>query len=304
MLRTVREDGTCFITQPAHAELAGYLAAHWGNTEFARPGQYAPAPDPARLRAETILAITQHDNGWWEWEASPDMAEADGLPADLSTVLRDHEASMNRWRLGIPRLRRAHPYASLLISVHPYWLYAPRVLDGGDPAFLHPLFRPSGPEAAEGEEADAVRGYVEEVDRLRWELLEEVRSDPATREWVEPQHLHPHSRLLQVLDGLSLYLCSALIPARQGEARGQGADEVDLLHVPRRNWEDRVTVRLRPAGERRVRLSPYPFDVAPLRATVPTKRFSHPPGAGESFADLWPATPLELIEFVLEPGAA
>ena len=59
------------IAQPDHAAVSGYLAAHWGNDEFARPGSFAPFPEPERLRAETIFAIAEHDNGWWEWEADP-----------------------------------------------------------------------------------------------------------------------------------------------------------------------------------------------------------------------------------------
>ena len=54
------------VSQPDHAELSGLLAANWGNDEFARPGQFASANDPEQLRAETVLAIAQHDNGWWE----------------------------------------------------------------------------------------------------------------------------------------------------------------------------------------------------------------------------------------------
>ena len=73
------------ITQPDHAAVSGYLAAHWGNGEFARPGSFAPFPEPERLRAETILAIAEHDNGWWEWEGDP---QRDPLTAYRCTSLR------------------------------------------------------------------------------------------------------------------------------------------------------------------------------------------------------------------------
>jgi len=36
MLRTNREGRAWLVTQPHHAEVAGYLAAHWGNREFVR----------------------------------------------------------------------------------------------------------------------------------------------------------------------------------------------------------------------------------------------------------------------------
>lgn len=53
--------------------------------------------DPERLRAEVILAIAEHDNGWWEWEAIPDLY-ADGFPAGLGEVLQSQQAGIDRWR--------------------------------------------------------------------------------------------------------------------------------------------------------------------------------------------------------------
>ena len=100
MLRTDREGRAWLITQPHHAEVAGYLAAHWGNREFVRLGHFATTPDPERLRAETVLGIAQHDNGWWEWDATPRLREADGLPLGLAEVLRNQQEGMDKWRLG------------------------------------------------------------------------------------------------------------------------------------------------------------------------------------------------------------
>ena len=37
-------------------------------------------------------------------------------------------------------------------------------------------------------------------------------------------------------------------------------DEIEILHVPRRNWDDRVKLRFRPLGEGRLECNPYPFD--------------------------------------------
>ena len=100
--RTVSGELWC-ISQPDHAAAAGYLAAHWGNGQFARPGRYAPFPDPERLRAETVLAIAEHDNGWWEWEADPQIDPADGLPLDLTSL--EQSDGLQRWRLGVSGTR-------------------------------------------------------------------------------------------------------------------------------------------------------------------------------------------------------
>src|SRR5688500_3939661 len=96
--------------------------------------------NPERLRREVVLAVSEHDNGWWEWEADPVIAE-DGLPSGLGEVLIDPVAGMQRWRQGIPRLAEQHPYASLLISEHAYWLYAAQFVENAPPEFVHALQR-------------------------------------------------------------------------------------------------------------------------------------------------------------------
>ncbi len=96
MLKTEYKNKIYFITQPDHAKVSGFLAAHWGNEEFARPGYYSDSQDPDRLRAETVLGIAEHDNGWWEWEASPE-PDADGLPKGLTAVLKNQQEGMSRW---------------------------------------------------------------------------------------------------------------------------------------------------------------------------------------------------------------
>ena len=90
-------------SQPDHAAVSGYLAAHWGNADFQRPGYYTPSPDAEAIRAETVLAIAEHDNGWWEWEADPPLDPNDGLPLHLLALT--HESGLDRWRRG--RDRRA-----------------------------------------------------------------------------------------------------------------------------------------------------------------------------------------------------
>ncbi len=57
MLKTTRGTQVWLITQPSHAELAGQMAAHWGNEEFAVPGHFAPSADPERLRREVAFAV-------------------------------------------------------------------------------------------------------------------------------------------------------------------------------------------------------------------------------------------------------
>jgi hypothetical protein len=118
--------------------------------------------------------------------------------------------------------------------------------------------------------------------------MERLEEDAETRlwasregAWVAPGHLYPHLRLLQLLDGLSLSLCAAVIPARDGEPRGLGEDSFELHEVPRARWEDRVTVQVTPGGERRIVCEPYPFSVDPLMVPVSVRiverRVERPP---------------------------
>ena len=297
MLKTRRDQRVWLVSQPDHAELAGFLAAHWGNDEFARPGHFANSRDPERLRATTVLAIAQHDNGWWEWEATPELAEVDGLPMGLREVLKNQKDGMNRWRLGIPRLSRNHPYVSLLISFHAYWLYAHGCQADPDPAFTHPLFSKGSSTHLMGEHLDNVRNFIAEIKGIQDELTARLRKDPTSAAWVDTEHLNPHVRLMQLMDGLSLSLCSALLLPRQGEAKGLGDDEFDLLEVPRRSWEDRVAIELKPVSARRIACRPYPFDVDPLPVTVPARILDWSAEPSTHFHSWWHSEPKQLARF-------
>ena len=165
------------MTQPDHGQIAGYLAAHWGNDHFKRPGHYASVPDPERLRAETVFAVAQHDNGWWDWEATPNLSESNGLPLGLAEVLKDQQAGMNRWRLGLSRFEHA-PYANLLISRHAYWLYAIRTLANPDPAFTHPLFWKGSPEKLYPGSREEPLKFIAELEQLQAQWMETLRAKP------------------------------------------------------------------------------------------------------------------------------
>jgi len=46
-------------------------------------GYFDDSSEPEQLAAETIFGIAEHDNGWWEWEASPTITASDKLPKGL-----------------------------------------------------------------------------------------------------------------------------------------------------------------------------------------------------------------------------
>ncbi len=266
MLKTKRGGEYWLVTQPDHAALSGELASHWGNAAFHRPGAFAAFTVPDLLRAETILAIAEHDNGWWEWETDPPVS-TDGLPLGLGEVLRDREMAMDRWRRGIPRMAETHPYASLLIGHHAYWLYAGQIEGDLPEGFTHSLFRRR--PALDPEIRLLVESFADEIRAMRANLEARMSGDQQWAPALDPPHLYPHARLLQVLDAWSLAFTSTVIPTSAGEAgKGFGEDEVILHDVPRSSWEDRVSIHLRPAGNGVVICDPYPFGTDPIEVTA------------------------------------
>lgn len=271
-------------SQPDHAVVSGYLAAHWGNDEFARPGYFATAPDAERLRAETLLAIAEHDNGWWEWEADPQLSSDDGLPLALLDLTQ--QDGMERWKLGVPRFVEKHPYVSLLISFHAYWLYAPRVEAHPDADFFHPLFSdPTKAPDLEGEHLERAQRFVAEQREIQERLMEWLAEDPTWAAAVRPENLKPHVRLLQLADALSLTLCFG------------GDKALQLEGIPRRNWEDRVALEITPAGEGRFVCQPYPFDLDPLPVSLCSRVLDWPVDPPEHFQSWWQSLPQRMIQF-------
>lgn len=297
MLKTRIDDELWLVTQPDHARVSGYLAAHWGGANrFASPGYFAFHPDPELIRQEVVQAIAEHDNGWWDWEAAPRFDEGEGLPLGLLDVARRSPVDgLQRWRLGVPRLAEAHPYVALLISLHAYWLYAPGAGRGAKLPELqdqlrHPLF--GGPDKAPALVPDPklFGEFLDEQEAVQQNLKQRLRSDPLWNEAIQSHHLYPHLKLLQLLDTLSLLMCFG------------GRQEQAAAEIPRSSWQDRVTLTWKPLGDRRILCDPYPFDVDPLEVFLCARVLPAKPS--HRTADVLPLTylhsiPLQLVRFEL-----
>jgi hypothetical protein len=289
LLKTLIDGKTWLISQPDHAAVSGYLIAHWGNQEFAKPGYYAETPRPEELRAETIFGIAEHDNGWWEWEADPRIDPRDGLPLHLTDV--PQQEGFENWRRGVPRFQERHPYAALLISLHAYWIYAPRVEDDPGPVFRHPLFGDAAlRHKYDGEELLEARRFLAEQKQAQAEILAGLHTDAAWASAARPAGLNPHVRLLQLADALSLALCFG------------GGQSLSLLEIPRRNWNDRVTLELSPQPENRIVCRPYPFDVNPLPVTLRARILGADERPGGDFQAWWQGIPRQQICFAYCSG--
>jgi hypothetical protein len=298
MLRTEHNDTLTFITQPDHGRLAGMLAAHWGNASFTAAGHYGNPAQPDRLRGEVLLAIADHDNGWWEWEADPSVNTETGLPMGLGEVLQDQQAGMDRWHIGTARFP-THPYASLLISWHAYWLYAIRVVDQPDARFTHPLFWKGAPEQLYPGALDLPEEFLSGLAVTQKRLEQNILNDECGASWLGDDVIKPNIRLLQLCDGLSLALCSKLISAAMGETKGLGNDDFSLNGVPRAGWDDLVDIRVRALGDNRLVLDPFPFDEAELRVSVPAKILPAGVITEQAIHSWWHSLPQQLITWTL-----
>jgi len=256
MLKTRFNDSIRLVTQPNHAVASGYMAAHWGNEEFTKLGFYDNCSESDKLAAETIFGIAEHDNGWWEWESSPTSSESDKLPLGLAEVLSDPKESTQRWQIGTTRFEDSHPYASLLINFHAYRLYNKAHEEENS---IHPLFGDS--KSIGNEYSPQAISLIETLQNQQERLKQHLDSLGGWhKDAIRPEILLPHARMTQILDALSLYLCSDFIPPVSGKAKGLGRDEVEIKHIPRKNWDDSVTLQFRPLGEGVIECDPYPFD--------------------------------------------
>ena len=264
MLKTRHESTIRLVTQPNHAVAAGYMASHWGNKEFTKLGFYGNCSEPEKLSDEIIFGIAEHDNGWWEWEADPSSSESDKLPLGLAEVLSNPTEATRRWQIGTTRFEDNHPYASLLINLHAYRLYN---VAREEEYSIHPLFGDSRSFNHENspQATSLIKTLENQQERLRRRLysLGGWHNDA-----IHPEILLPHARMMQIMDALSLYLCSDFIPPVSGKPKGLGRDEVEIKNIPRENWEDKIKMHIIPQDDNTLVCDPYPFDENNLRVPI------------------------------------
>ena len=303
MLKAHVDNELWLVQQPDHAQLAGYLAAHWGGVNgFAQPGHYPGATDPARWRDEVVLGVAEHDNGWWETEAMPHISDQDGLPVgvgEAAPATAENEfgawtsGGFDRWRIGIDRIAGPHPYGALLTSLHAYWLYAV-AFDDMRPAIDEHLrhFVFGAPETAAGLVGDEAntRAFLAEQSDLQDALKARLMKDPAMAGAITPDHLIPHFRLLQLFDSMSLFLAL------------NDTDKHVLKSVPRGSWIDRVDMTWRRVSPRTIALDPYPFSIDGLKVAMPARvvhvQTQKHAGGEEPPMSRFLGTALETIDFL------
>jgi len=174
----VREqpDGSLLlINQTEHAKISGLFAAHWGNTQFARPHPYEAV----------VRAAIFHDAGWYRYETSPRYDIATGKTPSFTQVPPDR-AQLNAFQWAIDWLTEIDSYSGLLINKHRTGLWRGRYR-----SITHPPL-PIAPHLS-----PAVESFIAENEAQQ--RAQEQGLD-TTELWVNYQ-------LLQFWDLLSLYFC-------------------------------------------------------------------------------------------------
>jgi hypothetical protein len=112
----VRDEADTFllITQPDHARLAERIAAAMRSER---------ALETAGRNA-ILLAIREHDNGWAEVDAEPEVEPATSRPRDFMSG--SARVKYDLWLRGIARAAQMDPHAGALVAEHALTVYAYR----------------------------------------------------------------------------------------------------------------------------------------------------------------------------------
>jgi hypothetical protein len=222
------ENGLMLITQPAHAWLAGKLAAAWGNEIFAKPSPFEAV----------ILATRLHDIGWLDWDAAPRLGQ-DGEPLNfLDTNLIE---TIPIWRQAVRRMTLFDPYAALLVSQHASTIYGRRREREVDPP----------------EQRVELEASLAEHEAIQETFRAQLSDHPVYGPAVEPARLKAAYRWLRACDLLSLALCTENLPAEGVIEAVRGSDPVEFIQI-----------RYRRPKPFELRLDPSPFADTPLQLTI------------------------------------
>lgn len=245
-----------FVTQPAHAAVAGQFAERWGTETIAEPAPYSAA----------VAAAYAHDDGWFEFDRRPHCDE-DG------TLVGFRDVAPERWvafyEHGIDSVADLDAYAGILASLHGTGIRRQRY----GLAEMSPTDNPHYEAFVDSEEqrqrrlADSLRDAgderLTEVDVRTLDALHETASPPP-----ETGRLWRNYALLQTWDTLSLAVCGTLAPGDERTLPGDPA-MTDGLAV---SAADRATFRV----------EPYPFGASPLSLDVPARTVEKPLATADS----------------------
>jgi hypothetical protein len=270
MIRIETDTDWILIEHREHAHLAGRMAAHWGNAEFA-------PPEP---RADILVAVMRHDDAWALRDAEPSLTR-EGRPSAFSRELvgkysafeemdfADYLAVRGRAAQAVAEDK---PYAAVIISMHTVSLLTTQ-------ADLSTLSE---------HELEMHQRFIEEQRLLQTLLIEKMADDSAQPAALKPASFRRAFEFLQACDSLSLAACVRYPIAKP------------LRHRHPRRDGSLVTLDCVPLGGDRYRITPFPFDADELALEVPSRRIPGKVFAGaEAFREAYAAAPVVPLPVVV-----
>jgi hypothetical protein len=242
MIRIATPTGYLLVHHQEHARLAGRFAEHWGNATF-------PAPAPADLIPEILVAVAHHDDAWAARDASPFLTR-EGRPSAFTRELVGAYSAFEEIDLAdylavrgaaTEAVAAAHPYAAILISMHTVNL----LTEQADLSTIKPADRPL--------HAAFIEGQLQRQRQLAASL------PPALAAHATPDQLRRAFEFLQFCDNLSLLTC-----VRYDQPRPLRHTHPDVTGTLR-------TLTCTPLDDTTWRLAPWPFGRPSLAFTVPAR---------------------------------
>ena len=243
MIRIATPTGYTLVPHQEHARLAGRFAKHWSNATF-------PAPAPAGIMPEIVVAVGRHDDAWAARDATPFLTR-EGRPSaftrelvgvysafeeiDLADYLAVRDAATEA-------LAAEHPFAAILVSMHTVNL----LTEQADLDTITPADRPL--HAA----------FIERQLLRQQELAASL--PPALAAHATVAQLRRAFEFLQFCDNLSLLAC-----VRYDRPRPVRHTHPDASGLRR-------TITCTPLDTAAYRLAPWPFDAPELAFTVPARQ--------------------------------
>lgn len=246
------------VLQIDHSRVAGLLAAHWGNSEFAPPTPFA----------SMVLAAQEHDNGWWDWEIKPTL-NAQGYPLDYINSAKFLRGIWLRfYRHGIERVTEIDPYAGYVVSMHGEGLLTQGM---GLLSYM--------PDYLEDSE---VQKFVSEQKAFRIELLERLRRRDEYRELISDEHFWTNFKLMEVFDQFAQFLCNRY-PFNSTQRKNGPTHTLSNTPVPVKPGRPDVTMSIEVQDETNGVVKPYPFGADPLTISFPARLLPNRSYTNEDF---------------------
>jgi hypothetical protein len=224
-----------------HSRVAGYFAAHWGNPHFDRPEPYS----------SVVLAATEHDIGWWEWEMKPSTLNDKGFPLDYHDGSLKYlgQLRLEFYKNSVDHVLNRDPYAAMLMAMHGVAL-----MNAGYGKYAYPPDRTSDPR---------VKAYVDHQEELRLKLLEELRQSEQFKQHCSDEQIWTNYEYMEVFDQLAQFVCNRY--PLNSKARKLGpSHSLNDVDIPTKHGQPAVKIKIDTVGENKAVLRPYPFDIDPL----------------------------------------